>query len=99
MSGRRGELVAGDEPTVVAKSVLDPVMMENSQGNGRLPDSASADESDWSEVLGETDDLLDQLVASEERPWRWRWGFSEYARFEREMVNPLAVQIADLVRV
>ena len=99
MSGRRGELVAADEPTVVAKSLLDPVVVENSQGNGRLPDPASADESDRSEVLGETDDLIDQLVASEECSWRWRRVFPKYARFECEMANPLAVQIADLVRV
>ena len=57
-------LVAADELTVVAKSALDSVMVENSQGDGRLSDSASADESDRSEALGETDDL-NQLVASE----------------------------------
>ena len=88
-------MVAADEPTVIAKSLLDPVVVENGQGDGRLSDSASADESDWGEVLGETDDLVDQLAASEERPWGWRRGFSKYIRFECEMASPLAVQIAD----
>ena len=31
--------------------------------------TAGTDECDWNEVLSEIDDLLDQLVASEEGPW------------------------------
>ena len=85
-----------DEPTVAAKSALGLVVVENGQGSGRLSNSASADESDQSEALGQTDDLLDQLVASEGL-WRWRREFSKYARFQCEMVSPLAVQITDLV--
>jgi len=68
MCARGRELVTPDESTVVTKPLLDPVVVENGQGNGGLPDSASTDESDWSKLLGEIDYLLDQLVASEEGP-------------------------------
>ena len=76
MSTRGGELVATDESTVVAKPLLDPVVVENGQGNGCLPDSSGTDESDRNEVLGEVKYLLDQLVASEEGPRWWRRKFS-----------------------
>jgi hypothetical protein len=54
---------------VVAKPLLDPIVVENGQGDRRLPDSASTNQGDWNKVLGEIDYLLDQLVASEERSW------------------------------
>ena len=53
-----GELVAADEPAVVAKSLLDPILVENGQGDRGFPNSASADESDWMKVFGEMNDLL-----------------------------------------
>jgi len=49
----------------VAKSLLDPIVVENGKGDGCLADSTGTDEGDWSEVLSEIDYLLDQLVASE----------------------------------
>ena len=65
----------------MAKPLLDPIMVENGQGDGRLADSTGTDEGNWNKVLSEIDYLLDQLVASEKDP-RWqRWGFSWYARF------------------
>ena len=45
MSGRGGELVATDETTVVAKSFLDAIVMEDGQGDGCLADSPCTDES------------------------------------------------------
>ena len=59
MSGGCGELVATDEPTVVAKPFLDAVVVEDGQYNGRLTNSAGTDESSWSEGFYETNDLLD----------------------------------------
>ena len=44
------------------------MMMENGQGDGGLSDPTSTNESDWNELFCEIDYLLDQLVASEERP-------------------------------
>ena len=73
---RDGELVATDESTVVSEPLLDPVVVENGQGNGRLADSSGTNEGDWNEVLGEIDDLLDQFVASKEGPRRRRREFS-----------------------
>jgi hypothetical protein len=71
--GERGrELVTSDEPTILAEPLLDAMVMKDGQGDGCLPDPASADESDWSQVFHETDDPLDQFVASETGPWR-RW--------------------------
>ena len=85
MGEGRGESVATDKPTVVAKSPLDPIVVKDSLDNGRLANSASPDESDWSEVLSQTDYLLDQFVTSEEGPWWQRRGFSRYTKFECEI--------------
>ena len=52
----------------MTKPPLDPVMVEDRQGDGRLANSSRADESDLSKVLGEIDYLVDQLVASKEGP-------------------------------
>ena len=41
-----GELITADEPAVVTKPLLDPIVVENDQGDGGLANSASADESD-----------------------------------------------------
>jgi len=80
MSERGGELVAADEPAVDTKPLLDAIVVEDGESEGRLSDSANADKSKWSEVFCQADELLDQLVSSEEIPWwRWRW-FSGCAR-------------------
>jgi len=80
MSGQGKELIATDKSTVVTKPLLDAVVVQDGQSDGRLADPASTDESNWGEIFRETDDLLDQLVASEEDS-RWRgWGFSGYTR-------------------
>ena len=43
-------------------------MVQNGQGNGRLANPTSTDESGRSKFLGEIDYVLDQLVASKEGP-------------------------------
>jgi len=40
MSTRRGELIAADEPTVIAKPLLDAAVVQDGQDDGRLADSA-----------------------------------------------------------
>ena len=70
MSVRWGELVTADKSTVVPKPLLDAVVMEDGQSDGRFPDPAWADQGDWSEAFSEDDNPLDQLVASETSPWR-----------------------------
>jgi len=71
-----GELVATDEPTVVTEPLLDVIMVKDGQSNRGLANPAGTDEGDWSEVVGKTDDLVDQLVASEEDPWCLGWRFT-----------------------
>jgi len=66
MGLRGGELIATDEPTVIAKPLLDLIVVESSQGNGGLANSASTNESDWKEILSKIDYLLDQLFSSKE---------------------------------
>jgi len=83
-------LVTTDEATVVAKPLLDPIVVEDGQGDGCLADSASTDEGDWSEVLSEIDYLLDQLVAPKGSRW-WRRGFSRYAKFKFKVISPWIV--------
>ena len=65
MVARGGELVATDEPAVVSKPSLDAIVMEDSQSNGCFPNPPWADESKWSKVLCETNDLFNQFVAPE----------------------------------
>ena len=47
MSARSRELVTTNEPPVLAKPLLDPIVVEDCQGYGRLPDPSCTDESDW----------------------------------------------------
>ena len=68
-----GELVAADEPAIGAKPVYDATVVEDGQGDRCLADPTGANESDWHEVLYETNDLLDQFAPSEEDPWWRRW--------------------------
>ena len=65
-------MVATDESTVVAEPFLDPIVMKDGKGNRRLSDPSRTDQSDGLEVFGQTNDLFDQLVASEAGPWRRR---------------------------
>jgi hypothetical protein len=96
MIARGGELVATDEPTVVAKPLLDAIVVEDGQSDGRLSNSTSTDESGWSEVFCQPNNLLDQMVASKAGPWRWGWGFSGYAGCKREMAEAIVVKVPDL---
>ena len=76
MGERGGKLVATNEPPVVTEPLLDAMVVEDSQGDGGLSNSAGADESERNEVFCTTNDLLDPLFTSiEDRRW-WRWGFS-----------------------
>ena len=70
MSPRGRELVTADEPAVISEPFLDARVVEDGQGDGRLANTTGADESDRGEVFCETDDLLDQFVATETGPWR-----------------------------
>ena len=71
MGARGGELIATNEPAVVPKPFLDAIVVENGQGDGRFPDPPCANESDRSEVFGEINNILDQVITSETGP-RWR---------------------------
>ena len=97
MSERGGELVTTDEPTVVAKPLFDPRVVENSQGKGSFANSTGTNESDRSEVFCETSDFLDQLVASKASPRWWWWRFSRYARWKDQTLDSCGVDSADLV--
>ena len=59
MDRRRRELVATDESTFVAESLLDLIVVEDGQGDAGLPDPSSTDQSDWAEALSEIDQLPD----------------------------------------
>ena len=59
MDTRGRELVAADEATVVAESLLDSTVVEDGQSNRGLPNTAGADESNWVKVFCEINCLLD----------------------------------------
>jgi hypothetical protein len=46
MSARGRELVATNEPPVLAEPLLDPIVVEDGQGDGCLPDPPCTDQSD-----------------------------------------------------
>ena len=53
------ELVAADEPAIVAEPLLDSIMVENGKGDGSLPNVPDADKSDRTKVFGQINCLLD----------------------------------------
>ena len=48
------------------------MVVEDGQNEGRLPNPAWTDESDWSEIFSKADNLLGQVVASKTGQWRGR---------------------------
>ena len=70
MSDRGWELIASDESTILAEPLLDALVVENGQSDRCLSDSSRTDECNWSQILGETDDPLDQFVTSKTSPRR-----------------------------
>ena len=95
MAERRWEPITTDESTLVAKPLFDAMVMEDIHGDRSLPNPAGTDESEWGEVFCETDDLIDQLVASEENPrWPGRQ-FTGYGKFKYEMLGSPVAWIAD----
>jgi len=77
MSARSWELIATDEPAVIAEPFLDSIVVEDRESDGSFPDSPCTDESDGFEVSGEANELLDQPVTSETGPWRRGRQFSQ----------------------
>ena len=96
--GTRGrELITTDEPTVVTEPFLDAIIVEDGENNRRLSNSARTNESNRCEVSGESNDLLNQFVASETGPrWRGRH-LTKYTRCKCEAVDPITIEVADLV--
>ena len=74
-SARNGELIKSDESTALAKSFFDSFVVEDSESNGGFPGPTCTDKSDRFEAFSQSDDLLDQVVASETVP-RWRGKFT-----------------------
>ena len=69
----RLELITTDEPPVIAKLFFDAIVVQDSQSDGCFPNPARPNESDGCEVVDDTNDVFDQLIASEQGPWRLRW--------------------------
>jgi len=82
MDRRRWELIASDEPTILAKPLLDAIVMEDFQSDGCLANPASTDESNRNQVVCQIDDLLDQLVTPKEDPGRRGRRFTRYPRWK-----------------
>jgi len=96
---RSGELVATDESAMITKPFPDAIVMEDSQGDGCFPDSTCTNESDRCTVFSESNDPLDQLVASKTGLRWWGRGFPRYAGFKCKTLGPLVVYITDLIWV
>ena len=95
-----GELVASDEAPIVTETLLDAVVVEDCESDGCLADPSWTDQSNWGQVFSETNNLLNQIIASTAGPWRWGRGFTGYyTKFKREILNSLVVGSPDLVWV
>ena len=68
------ELITPDEPTVSPKPLFDPIVVENGQSDGRLPDPTCTNQSGGFEAVYETKNLLDQLAAPKQCPLWWGRG-------------------------
>jgi hypothetical protein len=77
MEVRSWEPITADESPVVAKPVLDVIVVKDSQRDGCFPNAPCTDESDGFEVFGETNDLLNQFATSETDPGRRGRRFSQ----------------------
>lgn len=53
------ELVTANQTSIIAKSLLYAIVVKESQGNRRFPDSTSTDDSDRAKVFHIVDDILD----------------------------------------
>ena len=84
-------MIATNEPAIVSKPLLDAIVVEDSEGDGCLPDPSWADESEWSEVLSEVDDLLNQIVASKTGPRTRGRGLSTCVGFQLKALYLLTV--------
>ena len=96
MSAGGGELVATDEPTIGSEPFLDAIVVEDGQSNVCFPDPPRTDEGDWSKMLCEANELLDQILASETSSRRRRGWLPEWARCKYEMLDPSVVGITNL---
>ena len=57
--GTRGrELIATDESTIIAKSFLNAMVVQDSEGDGCFPNPPCANESDRFKVFSETNDIF-----------------------------------------
>jgi hypothetical protein len=65
----------------MAKSFLDPVVVENGQSDRCFPDATNTYESNGIEVFGKTNNTLDEAIASEAISRRRGRKFSKKARF------------------
>ena len=65
------ELIAPDETTVLAETLLGATVMEDLQCNRCLANPSSTDQGNGLEVFGEANDFLNQFVAAKADPWRW----------------------------
>ena len=96
MNARCRELVAADKATVVSKPFLDVIVVKGSQSDGCFPDPSWTNESYRTEVFGEIDELLNQVVAPETGPRpRGRW-LPRYTRYRCKLQNSSVVEAVDL---
>ena len=91
------KLIAAKEPTVVSKSLLDALVVEDGQSNGGFPDSPWADEGDRGEGFREAHHLPDQFVAPKTGSWWQGWNFARGDTMQDKDADPLAFEMVDLV--
>ena len=56
---------------MIAKSCLDAIVVEDSQGKRRFPDSTYADESKRIEIFGKANDPRNQIIAPKKDARGW----------------------------
>jgi hypothetical protein len=83
--GRR-ELVATDESPIITKPFLDTIVVQDGEDDRRFANATRTDEGDGIEILDDTNNGLDQIVAAKTSP---RWGRRRLAKYARCKHEPL----------
>ena len=73
-------------------------MVEDSESDGGFPNPPWTNESDWGEVVSETDNLLDQFVTPKTAPCWWGRELTGCAICIYEVLGASVVEVTGLVR-
>ena len=64
------ELVATNKSTIISESLFDAIVVEDREGDGRLPGPSCTNQGNGFQILSQSNDLFNQFISTETDPWR-----------------------------